>query len=152
MFKDELAKFPHGREVIFTRVHRSAQIREKLIKWLCVSCLATLNNSCLFDCGVWRVYREVVHQGRRCLSGLLKFRFQRYSALHVKHKDTLKSVWSCSSSSWLLFTAALLHVLPPCPSNLPAAPSRHSWYWSEVSGRRLPICGPLLVSPSNSIR
>lgn len=62
MFKDKLAKFSHRREVIFTHVYLSNEIGAKLIKWLCVSCLATLNYSCLFDCCVWRIYWEVVHQ------------------------------------------------------------------------------------------
>lgn len=61
----------HGQEVIFSQVYRRKKIGEKLIKWLCVSCLATLNYSCLFDCCVWRIYWEVEHRGSRSLSASL---------------------------------------------------------------------------------
>lgn len=45
--------------------------RGELIKWLCASCLTTLNNSCLFDYCMWRIYQEVVLQRRGdiCLGG-----------------------------------------------------------------------------------
>lgn len=111
MFKDKLTEFLHRQEVIFSQVYRRKKIGEKLIKWLCVSCLATLNYSCLFDCCVWRIYWEVEHQGRRCLSWLLEFNFQRQSSIYVKYKGALNShqgIWIYLLLSIFLFSLLLL--------------------------------------------
>lgn len=58
------------KEVFFQVKIKCEEIRqtERVIKWLCMSCLATLNNSYLFDCCTWWTYWEVKQWWRRCWS------------------------------------------------------------------------------------
>lgn len=156
----------HGQEVIFSQVYRRKKIGEKLIKWLCVSCLATLNYSCLFDCCVWRIYWEVEHRGSRSLSALLHGvqlpKAEKY--LNVKTQGCIKVtevVWAACYWHYFYdccwFSKTCFCVLFLRTSDLSVPFYFCWWYRSEVGVSPydliclLPICGLRLAFPSNSI-
>lgn len=169
MFKDKLAMFSHRREVIFTHVYRSNEIGAKLIKWLCVSCLATLNYSCLFDCCVWRIYWEVVHQRANPCLGCCSSNSTGKVPFTVC-EVTLNSHWGiliCLFSSLFFIILHLCLYLWPCSTCLLSIcqifffllllllhKTGDTGMKSMPTSLNLPaytICGPWLVSPSNGI-